>query len=259
MKTYFYLKRSDLLQRGKEFLFLGMLLFIKPAFSANLNDSHWFYDLHLYDYTEKGVSDTSRLPAVTLGYRNNQGLKSGNESSGFIGNYEFAVIPSHYSGSGTSDSFYTKFLTEIYLPIKNTLYTGIGYRNHYDHSGFQTTSTGYSGYDRLSQYLYLPLGSYYPISNGFLKTQINYLIIGQQTSYFSQISGYKNNIQNIQKNGYGLDFSYMPNTSKYEIYWRYWNIGDSNTDASYFTSGSLNGYYYEPANKTNELGVRLAF
>ena len=96
-------------------------------------------------------------------------------------------------------------------------------------------------------------------SNGFLKTQINYLVVGRQTSYFSQISGYANNIQNTQKNGYGLDFSYTPSTSKYEVYWRYWNIGDSSSDASYLSGGTLNGYYYEPANKTNEFGIRLAF
>lgn len=227
--------------------------------AANLNDSKWFYDLHLYDYKENGVSDSSRLPAVTLGYRNNQELKSGNQKVGLIGNYEFAIIPTHYSGSGTSDSYYTKFLAEIYLPIRNTLFTGIGYRNHYDHSGFTTTSTGYSGYDRLSQYLYIPFGAYYSTSYGYFKTQYNFLVQGKQTSYFSQISGYKNDIQNTQRNGYGVDLSYVPNRANWEIYWRYWDISDSTTDASYYSTGTLNGYYYEPANKTNEFGIRFAF
>jgi len=242
-------------------LFISIVVFSESVFSADLNSSQWFYDLHYYSYSEPsvGVKDNSRLSALTLGYRNNQGLKNTNEIKQITGNYEFAFVPTTYSGSGTSNSYYTKFLAEMYLSIRNTSYVGLGYRNHYDHSGFGTTSTGYAGYDRQSQYLYVPLGAHYFTSYGSFKTQYNFLIQGKQTSYFSQISGYKNNIENTQRNGYGLDLSYLPNKANWEIYWRYWDISDSNTDASYYNTGTLNGYYYEPANKTNELGIRLAF
>jgi hypothetical protein len=244
---------------------LGVLvvfnLFFQSACAGDLNTSHWFYDTHFYKYAEPsaGVTDTSRLPALTWGYRNNQGLKAIDTDRQVTGNYEVALIPTKYTGSGTSNSYYTKVLGEIYMPIRNTTYIGLGYRNHYDHSGYGTTSTGYAGYDRQSQYFYLPFGAYYANSSGVFKTQYNFFIRGKQTSYFSQISGYKNNIQNTQTSGYGLDFSYIPNSANWELYWRYWSIGDSNTDAAYYTNGSLKGYYYEPANKTNEVGVRFAF
>ena len=242
-------------------IFISIALFSGSVLSADLNSNKWFYDLHYYSYSEPsaGVTDNSRLPALSLGYRNNQGLKNTHEVKQITGNYELAYVPTTYAGSGTSNSYYTKFLAEIYFPIRNKTYTGLGYRNHYDHSGFGTTSTGYAGYDRQSQYLYVPLGAHYFTTFGTFKTQYNFLIQGKQTSYFSQISGYKNNIENTQKNGYGLDLSYLPNKANWEIYWRYWDIGDSNSDASYYNTGVLNGYYYEPANKTNELGIRLAF
>ena len=241
--------------------FMTLILISESAFSADLNTSNWFYDLHYYNYSEPsaGVTDNSRLPALSWGYRNNQGLKNPHEEKKLTGNYEFAFIPTTYTGSGTSNSYYTKFLAEIYFPIRNTTYIGLGYRNHYDHSGYGTTSTGYAGYDRQSQYLYVPLGAYYSTSYGYFKTQYNFLVQGKQTSYFSQISGYKNDIQNTQRNGYGVDLSYVPSRANWEIYWRYWDISDSTTDASYYSTGTLNGYYYEPANKTNEFGIRFAF
>jgi hypothetical protein len=240
---------------------LLVCLYAQNAISANLEESNWFGDMHYYSYSEPsaGVQDNSRLPAITLGYKNNQGLRIADNSKKITGNYEVSLIPTRYTGSGTSDSYYSKFLAEIYTPIRNTTYIGLGYRNLYDHFGFGTTSTGYAGYDRLSQYIYLPVGAYYTTTNGVFKTQMNLLLRGKQTSYLSQISGYKNNIQNTQKNGYGFDFSYIPNTAKWEIYWRYWEIGSSDTSASYYSTGALNGYYLEPANKTNEFGMRFAF
>ncbi len=255
------IKKQNIFKTHLTLVFTAFFLLSESAFSTDLNSSNWFYDLHYYSYSEPsvGVTDNSRLPALSWGYRNNQGLKNPQEEKKLTGNYEFALVPTTYSGSGTSNSYYTKFLAEIYLPIRNTSYIGLGYRNHYDHFGFGTTSTGYAGYDRKSQYLYVPIGAYYFTSYGSFKTQYNFFIQGKQTSYFSQISGYKNDIQNTQKNGYGIDLSYVPNRANWEIYWRYWEINDSNTDASYYSTGTLNGYYYEPANKTNELGIRLAF
>ena len=60
-------------------------------------------------------------------------------------------------------------------------------------------------------------------------------------------------LENTQKNGWGLDLSYTPKESNWEIFAKYWNIDDSTTN----TAGSTTGL--EPHNVTYEIGVKYAF
>ena len=75
---------------------------------------------------------------------------------------------------------------------------GLGYRWLYDDSGGETSSTRALGYDRQSQYLYIPVGGIFDFGEDIkIKSQFNYLIAGRQTSYLSDIAGFSD-VENDQ-------------------------------------------------------------
>ena len=105
--------------------------------------------------------------------------------------------------------------------------------------------------------MYAPVGYFLKNTDGSsAKFQFNYLIEGQQDSYLSDVAGYAD-IRNKQKDGYGLDLSYMPAGSKWEIFAKYWNIDKSTTNTSTGSIYRVTGT--EPKNETIEIGFKLAF
>jgi hypothetical protein len=136
-----------------------------------------------------------------------------------------------------------------------TLYTGVGYRYLNDDPSFDP-----AGYERESNYLYLPLGaktigeeesgwSHGPIM------EVDVLLVGEQKSHLSDVG--LTDVTNRQNSGYGVRFSYrfeIPGErSKFVIepFFRYWHIMES--EVSY--AGGVPGV--EPENETVELGARL--
>ena len=173
--------------------------------------------------------------------------------------------PAKYAGSGTLDGyFYYKFRAEAYIAYEYhdfSPFIGLGYRWLYDDSGGRITSTGFSSYDRQSQYFYLPVGAIYEFTNALkIKAQYNYLVYGKQTSYLSDIQGYSD-IENDQNNGWGVDFTldYRPfkNVGFYSFF-RYWEIDDSETTIG-FISGTAAFVAYEPQNQTVEAGLGISY
>ena len=139
-------------------------------------------------------------------------------------------------------------------------YIGLGYRSLLDDSGFKRSSTNHLGYDRVSQYYYIPIGAIWYISKNIsLKSQYNYFIEGKQTSYLNEIlpNVYTVNPENIQRIGYGIDLTLRSKfNSKWSTYgfFRSWNIEDSDT-----VSCSALIYCYEPKNKTHEIGAGISY
>ncbi len=138
----------------------------------------------------------------------------------------------------------------------NTLYAGIGYRYLNDDSSIYA-----GGYERESNYLYVPLGYQFDSSHkvgwsfGF-GAEYDFFIAGIQRSHLSNVGLY--DIDNRQNRGYGYRASFrFQHKSKYAIFtiepfFRYWDIDDSEIEYA--------GYDYyglEPANKTREIGVQL--
>ncbi len=142
-------------------------------------------------------------------------------------------------------------------------YSGIGYRLLFDANGAKITTTGASGYDRRSEYLYAPIGVDFGFRAGSWKMstfgEYDYLIQGWQTSYLRDL-GYDNNLVNNQSTGYGIRGNFMvtPPINFYNFsfgpYVRYWNIKDSNQQTLYF-QGTAVGSGFEPHNNTLEYGV----
>ena len=168
------------------------------------------------DYTSAGTGTMSAIPDYQL------------ETTGYIG------IPYGESNSRT------------------TLFSGIGFRYLLNASGLRLSSTGHSGYDRESRYIYLPLGVNYETGQWEFRGEYLYFIYGQQTSKLSQVSANYTDITNDQEEGSGLKFSIKFQSEKdfgYEFYTDYWDIADSKLDVT--------GNFMEPRNTTSETGLRI--
>jgi hypothetical protein len=219
-----------------------------------------YWGLYYYEYKEPSLSVEMKnkwIPSLLLGYRDDSAIRgsSKNALSYFA---EGAIGYTYYKGSGESDNYYYKFNAEALYPLPYNFYLGLGYRWLYDDGGGKRTTTGAYGYDRQNQLLYVPVGYVLKNTDGSsAKFQFNYLIEGQQDSYLSDVAGYAD-IRNKQKDGYGLDLSYMPAGSKWEIFAKYWNIDTSTTNSSR-GSNNITLAGTEPKNKTIEIGFKLAF
>ena len=138
-----------------------------------------------------------------------------------------------------------------------TPFIGLGFRRLFDSSGDYLTSTGHSGYDRLSQYLYAPVGiRFAPVDKLSVKAQYNTFLAGRQTSYMSYFSDVADDATNKQKKGWGVDFS-----ANYQIddtwatygFFRHWDIKKSET------THYSNTDEWEPENTTQEIGIGIAY
>lgn len=119
------------------------------------------------------------------------------------GRYFLSDDPTYTSkNTGTSDrNYHTGFETR--LLVGRHLYTGIGYRELMHHGEGTVTSTRHIGYDRLSQYTYIPMGIRLTLTNAYtLALEYRNLNAAMQTTDFSFL-GYKK-IKKHQPNGYGL-------------------------------------------------------
>ncbi|MFH1715738.1 MAG: hypothetical protein ABIF19_00170, partial [Planctomycetota bacterium] len=130
----------------------------------------------------------------------------------------------------------------------NTLYAGIGYRYLYDDLG----NGGPAGYERESNYLYVPLGYQFDSSHkvgwsfGF-GAEFDVFIVGMQRSHVYPV------LENRQNSGYGyrasVRFQHKSQDAiiTIEPFFRYWDIDDSEVEPG----------GYEPANETTEFGIQL--
>lgn len=228
----------------KAYLTAVALAFGTP--STATDTSQYFVELYDYKYTEPGLmSKVSPYAFAGIGY---QDYKS-QYQNGFVGNAKYFVGTTDYTSSSTGktkNDLTTGLSGEISYKY-NSFYVGLGFRQLNDRWGGKQSSTGAYTYDRKSQYLYMPFGIIrYNEKGGYLKTQVNYLLRGTQTSYLNR-PGYTTTT-NKQKSGYGLEVEYAPN-SRYSIFAKHWSIDKS----------TINNGLHEPNNTTNEFGVKIKF
>ena len=231
------------------------------------------FDISSYSYEETVagsffMKDESAPAFYSVGIRNwSKPLEQEKYNIGYTAEYVFGNTDYSSASSGThSNTPYSKIRLENYVIFQGadniTPYLGLGYRRLKDNSGGTTTSTGAAGYDRLSQYYYLPVGAFIALNeNLYIKAQYNVFIGGTQNSYLSDASSLYSDIENDQNTGYGIDltadYKISPTTSIYG-YYRYWDINDSETQPTYY-NGLLDGDGLEPANVTSEVGVGVAW
>ena len=138
--------------------------------------------------------------------------------------------------------------------ILGTLYSGVGYRYLNDDPSFEPY-----GYERESNYLYIPLGGeiFANLMSDWYwgaRIEFDYLAWGMQNSHLSDIDPAFPDIHNRQNSGYGyrasVRFEHKSKKAVFAIepFYRYWDIDDSEVEY---------GVWVEPDNSTKEIGVQL--
>lgn len=205
-----------------------------------------------------------------------EGLKYGLEATGtytfsgwFVsGGARFAYGLVDYKGSGT-DKDHSDYIWEIRATggrdfmlgrVNVSPYTGLGYRFLYnDNRG--VTSTGALGYERESQYVYIPFGvtpRFNLFNNGSriaLNLEYDLFLYGNQRSYLSKTRLSAEDLENEQDRGWGLRGSILYEGENWSAgpFFNYWNIATSSRNCNVDLCG------YEPMNQTYEFGLRLAY
>ncbi|MHC4117717.1 MAG: hypothetical protein ACYSWO_09440 [Planctomycetota bacterium] len=137
----------------------------------------------------------------------------------------------------------------------NTLYAGIGYRYLND-----DLSVHPGGYERESNYLYLPLGYRFDsgIGSGWswgAAFEYDILLWGNQKSHLSDFDPALPDVENEQNKGFGyrasirLQHRDKKGTVIIEPFFRFWDIEDSEAVFGWI----------EPANETTEYGIQLVW
>jgi hypothetical protein len=141
-------------------------------------------------------------------------------------------------------------------------YFGLGFRKlSTDLRGL--TSTGDEGYQRRSQYVYLPLGLTHRLQLGAearLSTSLEYdlLLDGRQQSFLSDTDTTSNDPVNSLRHGHGLRLSSSYETWHWSIgfFVHYWRVGTSD-EARQSLGGVPAALVQEPRNSTREAGVQF--
>ncbi len=240
-------------------------------------------DIYYSSYAEPDAGVKNR--GVMTGYHANYAYRP--EDGNFLNNVilnmygfeaRFAYGKLDYKGSGKDkNSNYNYELRALagkdYLLADRSLWTpylGFGYRYLLDKGNGLLTSTGSYGYDRHSNYFYLPVGFNASIPYGSWTSALNIeydiFLHGVQVSDFSDGDQFNQddnpNIHNSQGSGYGLRGSLKLTYAmqKFNIYiepfFRFWSIKRSNL-VSATVDGVFSDQWNEPSNTTWEIGSKF--
>ena len=275
VQIIFYIKRAVYgISKNLIIASVSFAFYLQIALAAELT-----LDLSSYSYREVDqndnffMEDKSAPFLFSLGIRNwgdDKSIlqkRSSNWMSLYTLEYSFGNIDYTSAGTGTMKKEYYKGRLEYYISTISRVgandlkpYIGLGYRDLLDDSGFKRSSTNHLGYDRLSQYYYIPIGAIWYINDELsLKSQYNHLLRGKQTSFLNEIlpNDYSTNPEKTQRFGWGIDLTLR---SKFNDRWstygffRSWNIEDSD-----LTSCSPLIYCMEPKNQTHEIGAGISY
>ena len=147
-------------------------------------------------------------------------------------------------------------------------YMGFGYRFLSDGLGGKTSTTGALGYDRKSNYFYLPFGidvAAHVNADWKVKFNAEYdlFLKGHQESELGDAIAGLDTLKNTQDSGWGVRGSIqlakvMANYDVFiEPFVRYWNIDQSDTKSITFSGTPIGAVGYEPDNTTIEAGAKV--
>lgn len=155
-----------------------------------------------------------------------------------------------------------------------TPYFGLGFRYLFDDGGGRQTSTGHFGYDRESQYGYVPIGVEYlaHFETGWslgVNVEYDWIVKGKQSSHLEDVDPLLGTLENDQDDGYGVRGSVRLTRRGrranvfFEPFIRYWDVEDSTIEPlTYngqliFVGEDTVMAGLEPANKTIEYGFKI--
>ncbi len=222
-----------------------------------------------YSESSLNVKETAVMYGIGASYAYHNGVML----KGEIG-YSYGYVD--YKGSGEIENIEDtllemRVLTGYDFSINTasviTPYIGFGYRQLSDNGGGKISSTGPYGYDRKTQYYYIPVGirTYNNTGNGWswgITAEFDYFCEGKQTSCLSDVDPGYNDIENKQKDGHGFRGSVMiqkkSETIGYSIepFIRYWKIDKSEIETLKYNGVPI-GYAWEPQNNSTQIGILL--
>ena len=246
--------------------FVASIMAVSSAFATELT-----FDITRYAYeevTDAGafyISDKSKPVFISVGIRDWDRPKT-NKSFRLLYTGEVTYGKVDYNSASTGDSVkeYYKARAEGYWAYRYnesiSPYVGAGYRLLYDNSGGSYTSTNAWLYDRRSQYLYIPIGARFDLTNKLsIKAQYNLFLYGDQKSYTS-VKAPNPNVTNEQYEGWGMDitstYQYMDNWNIYGFF-RHWDIEKSEIETGVVSGSTIS--WWEPDNTTNEIGAGISY
>jgi hypothetical protein len=155
--------------------------------------------------------------------------------------------------------------------MRITPYVGIAYRYLMDHANGRLSSDNHIGYDRESNYYYVPIGFnvYIPNTKSLdvsFNFEYDYFLQGAQKSHLGNADQFispnqYSDIRNHQSKGYGIRTSVklLKHFSSIDLYVepfiRVWNIKDSKVQTVPALGSTLTGI--EPKNTTTEIGSKV--
>jgi len=195
-----------------------------------------------------------------IGLNSNEETYEDSSYLGFKNRLAYGQVDYRSAGTGTMAGVPDyQFETTGYLGVpyegsnsRTTIFSGLGFRYLLNASGLKQSTTGHSGYDRESRYVYVPIGLNYEKGQWEFRGEYLYFLYGQQTSKISQVSASFSDVTNDQEEGSGLKLTakyYSDQNFGYEFYMDYWDIADSKLDVT--------GNFMEPRNTTSESGIRI--
>ncbi|MFA5059368.1 MAG: toxin-antitoxin system YwqK family antitoxin [Candidatus Omnitrophota bacterium] len=151
---------------------------------------------------------------------------------------------------------------EEFDPAKLALYFGLGYRYLNDDMSIDP-----AGYERESNYVYIPVGVEYmkPTKDDWWyggMLEFDGLVGGWQISHVSNVNPGYGDLTNNQTKGFGGKFSLRLQKKAQDLdfllepYYRYWYMADSEL-TPWLLNGVSIGSGLEPRNHSNEYGVRF--
>ena len=240
-------------------------------------------EIYYYEYEEPGVMDQEGMfYGLRLGYTDRGWLSDAPHSSAADGGPMFRAEGRLAFGQVDYDGGIIDFGTGNVTPYSmddiddwvfegrlllgvdwlrrsalSTVYLGLGYRYLNDDA-----SSDPAGYERESNYLYVPVGFQFDSSHttgwsfGF-GAEFDIFIAGDQRSHLSDVGPMYSDVDMHQDSGYGyrasvkLQHKSEDGVFVVEPFIRYWDIDDS--DFEYASFGTV----WEPANETTEYGLAI--
>ena len=234
-----------------------------PVYSFENNKSEFGVYFGTKIYEERHPVDNSFFMSQDgwmIGINTNSETYERSTYLGLKGRAAYGEVSYRSAGTGTMyniPDYQLEYTAYVGIPFENTksrvtYFSGLGGRYLLNASGFRLSSTGHSGYDRESRYVYIPFGINFETEYWEFRGEYLYFLYGQQTSMLSQVSSNYQDITNDQEEGSGMKLTakyYIKEGIGYELYMDYWDIADSKLDVS--------GNFMEPRNTTSETGIRL--
>jgi len=152
-----------------------------------------------------------------------------------------------------------------------TPFIGLGSRYLEDNGGGKKTDDGLFAYDREVSYGYVPIGlsARAPFGRGssiVFSAQYNWVVDGKSKSKFSEIDPALPDINVNLDKGHGFEFSALVSlpvgarSVSFGPFMRHWNIDQSESFILKDPDGSGEALeFFEPRNRTMELGLRASF